>query len=370
MIRKIYLVRHGMPETMGEKRYLGTTDVPLSELGKKQATRIGRWFLDKSIERIYTSPLSRCLETAARIKKAMDFSSAVWVKEELHEMPMGMWENHTFAEIRENYPEEYEKRGKHLGDYTPEGGESFSQGGKRFEECLDEIRRECKGNILVVAHAGVIRGYLCRVRGISADEAMSFPQSYGGVTILEEKDGILNIQKVGWKPYKNLEEGEIQEYYEECGTPEPVIRHMYAVADFLDYMHRNWVRVEKEAGNIDWDLLQKAALLHDLKRVEKDHSNVGADFLEKVGYPEIAALVRQHHRGELHHEALTEEELLFYADKRVQEDKVVSLEERFLKSKEKCHTEEALEKHKKLYEKSIQIQNMYEVIDELGDREV
>lgn len=41
---------------------------------------------------------------------------------ELQEIHMGCWENLTFSEIRERYPEDYEARGKNFADFKPEGG--------------------------------------------------------------------------------------------------------------------------------------------------------------------------------------------------------------------------------------------------------
>lgn len=360
MGRKIYLVRHGKPNTEGgKKRCIGVTDLHLSDLGKKQAEKMGIWLAGQNIKKIYSSPLSRCLETAGVIRDVMKeagvTTSAIWVRENLHEMSVGLWENMTFGDIKAQYPKEYEARGENLGYFAPPGGESFAEAGERFEECLDEIRNESKDDILVVAHAGVIRGYLCRLLGLSANEVQIFPQPYGGVTILEEKDKKLSIVEVGWKPYTLLEQEDLNELYKECGTPENVVRHMVGVADFLDEIHASLSAERRDRYN--WEVLRKAALLHDVRRTDKNHAKTSADFLVKEGYPELGELVRYHHDSGMQDGELTAEEILFYADKRVQEDKVVSVEERFAASKKKCLTEKALEKHSRMYAKTKQIED-------------
>ncbi|MFD0853182.1 phosphoglycerate mutase family protein, partial [Actinomadura adrarensis] len=39
----LYLVRHGQTEWHAENRYAGISDVALTETGRDQAERLGRW---------------------------------------------------------------------------------------------------------------------------------------------------------------------------------------------------------------------------------------------------------------------------------------------------------------------------------------
>ncbi len=140
--------------------------------------------------------------------------------------------------------------------------------------------------------------------------------------------------------------------YEHFNTPQPVRSHMRAVADFLEALLQN------DAARIyDAERLRKAALVHDLARTQPRHEQVTADYLLREGYGELAALVRPHHSPEDDGgEALTEAELLFYADKRVRGAEPVSVEERFAASLAKCKTPEALQKHAALEAKTYRIQ--------------
>ena len=108
---------------------------------------------------------------------------------------------------------------------------------------------------------------------------------------------------------------------------------------------------EKEA-------VEKAALLHDICRTEKMHAEKSAKVLAKEGYQEISDIVALHHSDKQEsNEQLTLEEILFYADKKVQGDKLVSVDERFAKSFEKCRgIPEAEAKHRRLYEKTLAIE--------------
>ncbi len=385
MRRNIYLIRHGEPEHgIGGKKCIGITDLPLSEYGNRQAEQVGNWIagqreknrkepgkeLEKELKqcRLYCSPLSRCVETARRIQACCPEMSELQIREDLREMSMGIWENRTFEEIRKRDSERFEERGKNLGYYVIPGGESFAQAGERFEKCLMSILSEWEGDAVVVAHAGVIRGYLCRILNRSANDVMEFPQPYGGITVLRETvgsgglpeefadslSGNLTVIQVGWKPQEWLTEDEIRRIYQSCKTPEHVIRHMEKVAEFLQEIKAQFS--PEQQSTYDWELLRKAALLHDIKRLEKHHEKAGAEFLIKQGYPELAALIRNHHGGEWEEKELTMEDLLYYADKRVAEDRIVSVEERFARSRGKCRTEEAVMKHERLFEKAMKIE--------------
>ena len=65
-IQMIYLIRHGQTETNKEHRLQGRSDIPLNDLGRKQAQTAAGWFRSQGIvfDIIYSSPLIRAVETA------------------------------------------------------------------------------------------------------------------------------------------------------------------------------------------------------------------------------------------------------------------------------------------------------------------
>lgn len=286
-------------------------------------------------------------------------------------MSVGDWENIPFPEIQMRYPKEYEERGRQPGFYAPPGGESFSQAGVRFEHCMEQICRKSEGNILVVAHAGVIRGYLCRILGISPNRVFELPQPYAGVTVLNEKLGEerkISVQKIGYRSVNFLNNEEIQRLYKKCHTPEQVIRHMRAVAGYIEEMTGKFPQMFPDSGTKE--ILVKAALVHDIARTEKNHAEKGAQVLEKEGYYEVAELIRTHHgteaicNGETKWSdgRFTPAEILFYADKKVKGDRIVSIEERFGASRHKCQSPEAVENHHRQYEMAKKIeQKLFEM---------
>ena len=438
--KRIFLIRHGTPEnTDEEKRYIGVTDRPLSRLGQEEARQLGRCFAQRLSDapfRIFTSPLERCRSTAMEIYKGLSEQGRTpptpEVVEALHEINLGAWDGRSVREIRERFPEAYEARGHRLGSYRIAGGESFLEAGCRLQKAVDAIHASTEENLLLVAHAGVIRAYLSLLLERDMNRLLELPMPYASVTELqlceeessspdgEEKRLRCRVEEdaktlpaendelkkrrmrvyvqdddIGVRPEELLDAAEIVRLCQKYETPEQVIRHMRKVAEVVNQLMDgqspdvlDTQRME-QAGNAEKDLfalqkvlpersfmgksenpgalgplnrarLTKACLLHDLCRTAPQHARVTADVLRKEGYPQIAALVAVHHdAGYTEAEAqepLTEAELLFYADKRVQEDRIVTVEARFQESRKKCPSPEARAHHAKMLEKTLKIE--------------
>lgn len=89
------------------------------------------------------------------------------------------------------------------------------------------------------------------------------------------------------------------------------------------------------------DLVAAGALLHDIAKTPclqsgDDHARAGAEICARLGYPEIACIVaehvvlRDHDRARNESGQFTARELIYYADKRVRHEEIVSLEERLV----------------------------------------
>lgn len=402
-MRRIYLIRHGMPEkSTSEKVYIGVTDLPLSTRGSAEAAQLGSYFLQRlpaaTTVRILTSPLQRCRQTAAEMYRVLSDGGIVLpeplVVEALHEIDLGEWEGKSVRKIRERFPEAYEARGCALGTYHTHGGESFLEAGIRFQNALEEILEDSDrsgilpfgkrfeapnsdGNesdhagekdarlpdsatseiLLVVAHAGVIRAYLSLLMGRDLDHLMDIPLPYASVTELQlsRKGTDVVPDHIGVRPEELLDAAEISRLYQKYETPVRVIRHMRKVAELADQLMDGMPMPRLNRARV-----MKACLLHDLCRAEKQHARVSAEAIRKEGYPVIAALVAVHHEAAYsEREAqgpLTEAEILFYADKRVQEDVLVSVEERFRESRKKCRSPEACAQHDAMLAKTLKIE--------------
>jgi putative nucleotidyltransferase with HDIG domain len=119
-------------------------------------------------------------------------------------------------------------------------------------------------------------------------------------------------------------------------TPHNVISHCKTVCEFAEGIADKLIL---KGQVINKDLVIAAALLHDIERIKKNHVDIGADLIQNMGFPEVSEVMRKHSliniKDETNRPSTFEEKIVFYSDKRVKNDKVVTLEERFADLKER-----------------------------------
>ena len=342
-MRTVYLIRHGEPDFPGGQRLcISRTDLPLSTVGRMQGILLAAALGNTGLSGVYHSGALRASQTAACL------SPNTQRVEGFEELGVGAWEGLTFQEIRKRYPKEYEMRGKDPFNYLIPGGE-------RPADCLDRAKRALRGllertegNIAVVTHAGVCRLLLSDLLKQPSEDFLDVSQPYGCVNVLQYEDGEWTILSVGTRPHPSLEDTLCEKLHKAAGTPEAVYRHCLAVADKADALA---ALMERRGIALDRKTLRAAALLHDIARTAPDHAAAGAGWLARMGYPALSEIVARHHdwRGE-DPENMPEAALVYVADKLVQGDRAVTLEERFGKSMKVCLTPEAKAAHQRRWE--------------------
>ncbi len=132
-------------------------------------------------------------------------------------------------------------------------------------------------------------------------------------------------------------------------APDNIIAHTSAVCDFsmkvCDILEKRNIKANR-------NLVAAAALLHDIKKIEKgEHEIEGAKYISSLGYPEVAEIIMKHGLKHCHNKKFKpntwEEKIVFYSDKRLRSDKIVSVDERFEYIKERYKRED-VEKEIKL----------------------
>jgi len=190
--RTIYLIRHALPDFGSEgRRCIGRTDLPLSEMGRVQASAVGRWLQTKGLTAVYSSPMRRAMQTALFLGPM-----AIRVPG-LEEMNMGEWEGKNFDEIKRSYPEAYAERGRDIAHSAPPGGESFVQCGLRAWAAFRGVLEQSTGNIAIVAHCSVNRSLLCQIQGRDLSEVLTIEQPISSVNTLLENDRKLTVLSIG-----------------------------------------------------------------------------------------------------------------------------------------------------------------------------
>jgi probable phosphoglycerate mutase len=140
-------------------------DVPLSDLGVRQAEAAGQWFAalepDKRPELILSSPYVRARQTAEIICRSgalADGPARTIVDERLREREFGIFDRLTTLGIRERFPDEAAHR-RRLGKFyhRPPGGESWADVILRLRSMLNTINLHyCDRRVLVVCHQVVV----------------------------------------------------------------------------------------------------------------------------------------------------------------------------------------------------------------------
>ncbi|HPZ43715.1 MAG TPA: alpha-ribazole phosphatase [Bacillota bacterium] len=191
MVQEIYLLRHGEIDTGGKKRFIGHTDLPLSDSGRAQAARLRDELSCVPFSSVFCSDLTRSVMTANIICEKQGLKPVIM--KNLREINMGSWDGLSFEEVRRLYPGEFEKRGADIVNYQPPGGESFAQCSARVLSALDEILASAHGIILIVGHKSVNRIILSWAMGTPLERMFEIPQEYGCLNKLVCTSGLWRV---------------------------------------------------------------------------------------------------------------------------------------------------------------------------------
>lgn len=152
---KLHLIRHGLTAANTEGRYVGGgTDEPLCETGINSLEFLKNNYKYPAVERVYTSPMLRAVQTCGMIYPHMDYIPV----ENLKECHFGEFENKTFTELGNN--ERFAYWLGHQSEFVPQGGESNAEFVQRCADGLNEVFIDMmKNNIheaACVCHGSII----------------------------------------------------------------------------------------------------------------------------------------------------------------------------------------------------------------------
>jgi broad specificity phosphatase PhoE len=182
----LYLIRHGATEAnLARPPVLQGRhqDPPLARLGVRQAEATRDFLAIRPIDRCYTSPLRRALETA-RIVAAPHGLVPVPL-DELTECDVGRWEGLDWASIRRADADGYHRFHADPSAFGYPGGETFGAVHDRAAPALDALlERHRRESVLVVAHHVVNRTYLAGVLGLTPGQARQVCLDNCGISVV------------------------------------------------------------------------------------------------------------------------------------------------------------------------------------------
>ena len=190
----LVLWRHGQTTYNLERRFQGQSDVPLNDVGLRQAAEAAPYLAALRPMAIYSSDLSRASLTAAALARLTGLS--VQFDKDLRERSGGSWEGLTETEIAERFPAE-------RASWTPPDGESAQAVTDRAAAALERIAASLAGGstAVVVSHGAALGMAVARLLEIPWEPRVLGPfgnchwsvmsRRHGRWRLLEHNVGIL-----------------------------------------------------------------------------------------------------------------------------------------------------------------------------------
>jgi alpha-ribazole phosphatase len=181
---KWFMVRHGETDWNIEGRAQGQTDTPLNEKGRTQAQHVASRLAGIDFAAVYSSDLTRVMETARPIVSNRDLE--IKTMPQLREKSYGKWEGMSFQEVEEQYPELFKRLFQEDINFAPPEGESdsdvYSRTGLAAETLKSAHEDDC--NVLIVAHGGSLRALMANILDMPADYMWRFKLANGGLSMV------------------------------------------------------------------------------------------------------------------------------------------------------------------------------------------
>ncbi|MFD1472404.1 histidine phosphatase family protein [Companilactobacillus mishanensis] len=177
---ELYVVRHGETDTNSEGRINGMlTNKPLNETGKKQVEELAKEMNVDQFDEIYTSPLSRAVQTARILDKGMH--PIIIEEPRLYETDYGTWDGMSEAKITKEHPEAMDENGFLYPNFVnyAENAEDYDSVYKRVEDFVAEMQTKGDAKILAVCHGFISRAIFKVVTGIPDISTVVQPDNAG-----------------------------------------------------------------------------------------------------------------------------------------------------------------------------------------------
>jgi broad specificity phosphatase PhoE len=189
----IYYIRHGETSWNAEGRLQGTLDIPLNELGRRQAAKAGGILADlfaregrnKHDPAYVASPLGRARATMEFVREVLGLPAEDYALDDrLREIGYGTWEGSTLAQMQAQDPDLYAKRQTEKWTMSPPGGETYAEVQVRMQDWYDSL----KSDTVAVAHGGTARALMVALGFETPQSAADLTIEQGAVYVFSDGD--------------------------------------------------------------------------------------------------------------------------------------------------------------------------------------
>ena len=173
----LFLTRHGQTVANLEAFYSGQSDVKLTELGKSQAEAIRPVLAKYQFDKVYSSDLSRAIDTAQlAIPGCEPITTPL-----LREISIGKLTGEYIGAVRERY-------GNLKGDFSAFDGESPAMLKDRAAQFLQLMEKETAETVIAFSHNGFMKAVLRCIIGDAAD-TVPFVNGNCNIAVLKYENG-------------------------------------------------------------------------------------------------------------------------------------------------------------------------------------
>lgn len=204
---KLVLVRHGETLHNAEKRVVGDNE-GLSSLGRLQAQRTAKALVPLKPVALYTSTLTRALETAIVISRVLGVG--LHRRDGLKDVDTGVLAGLTQDEMWQQYPDFMRTWTADPASAVMPDGESILKGMERAWETIEEIRGlHPEDNVAVISHGFIIAGLMCKFLGVPLSNCQQFRLDLASITLVEmSQRGITLVRYNDQHHLEDLEDDE------------------------------------------------------------------------------------------------------------------------------------------------------------------
>jgi broad specificity phosphatase PhoE len=187
----IYYIRHGETAWNAAGRLQGVQDVPLNDLGRKQAAHAGNILADlfardgrsEASLTFVASPLGRARSTMELVRGVLKLPrDAYALDDRLREIGYGRWEGSTLAQMQASDPAIFAARLSDKWTVSPPDGESYASVQARISDWYNQLTTDA----VAVAHGGTARALMVALGVATPDSAAELPIEQGAVYVFSD----------------------------------------------------------------------------------------------------------------------------------------------------------------------------------------
>ena len=187
---RLILVRHGQTDSNVRMTYCGRFDRELNSEGIRQVRQTAEdlevLLHGEPVQSMQTSPLKRATSTADIIAERLGYPKENIVLEpEIIEMSFGIFEDLTYDEIRERFPQEHRNWEKDWITYQVPEGESNEMVNTRMERYFKQfIENHDDGNHIFTTHMGALTHALVSILELDIRSIWRFRLRNAGIAVI------------------------------------------------------------------------------------------------------------------------------------------------------------------------------------------